>query len=204
MPKKTLINIAHTSLTDHRIPRFRDGTGKPLAQPDIDSATNLIWPARPPGRQPDLRTIALAFAQLAPNYPGYGERGFPVLERAAQEFTNDPDIQAAYGQVLLEVSPNYRARARQALERAISAGSKSVAARRRLAQVLLEEGDTRWQGLLTEAIRLEPYNPATYLQFARSHAVMGNTREASKALQQVIGFDPGNPEARKMLRELPP
>src|SRR5262245_22129297 len=48
MPKKALTNIAHTSLTDHRIPRFQDSTRKPLAQPDIDSATNLIWPARPP------------------------------------------------------------------------------------------------------------------------------------------------------------
>ena len=204
MPKKTLANIAHTSLTDHRIPRLPDGARTPLAQPGIDSATNLIWPARPPGRAPDLRTLALAFAQLAPNYPGYGERGFPVLERAAQEFTNDADIQAAYGQVLLEVSPDYRARARQVLERAISAGSKSVAARRRLAQLLLEEGDARWQGLLTEVIRLEPYNAENHLQLARSYVVTGNSREAFKALQQVISFDPGNPEARKMLRELPP
>src|SRR5262245_731032 len=48
MPKTAIPNTANTPLTDERTTRFQHSTGKPLAQPDIDSATNLIWPARPP------------------------------------------------------------------------------------------------------------------------------------------------------------
>src|SRR5262249_1444042 len=82
MPKVAVTNIAHTALTDHRIAKNPRAAGGSLAGPEPDPLTNLIWATKPPGEaNPVLRTLALAFAQLAPNYPGYGERGFPLLER---------------------------------------------------------------------------------------------------------------------------
>ncbi|HEY9233150.1 MAG TPA: tetratricopeptide repeat protein, partial [Blastocatellia bacterium] len=205
MPKVAVTNIAHTALTNHRIPRSPADAESLPAGFDLDPQTNLIWATRPAdGRGLDLRTLALTFAQLAPNYRGYGERGFPLLERAAREFPNDPEVQATYGQVLLVISPSYRARARQAFERAIAAGSKSSTLRRRLAQLLIEEGDAAATGLLREAIQLEPYNSATYLQLARAYLAIGNRTEAARTLEQALSFDPGNADARKLLNEMPP
>ena len=197
--------VAHTALTNHRIPRSSKDAESLPAGLDLDPQTNLIWATRPADvRSPDLRTLALTFAQLAPNYRGYGERGFPLLERAAREFPNDPEVQATYGQVLMVISPSYRARARQAFERAIAAGSKSSTLRRRLAQLLIEEGDAAAIALLREAIQLEPYNSAIYLQLAGAYLAIGNRAEAARTLEQALSFDPGNTDARKLLNELPP
>jgi hypothetical protein len=204
MPRVQLTNIAHTSLTDHRIPKTPKDDLASRAGPDPDPLTNLIWATRPTDAGlPDLRTLALAFAQLAPNYPGYGERGFPLLERAAREFPNDPDLQSTYGEVLLIISPDFRERAKQALQRAMGAGSKSTSVRRRLAELLMEEGNPQGLGLLREAIQLEPYNASAYLQLARSYLQMGDRGEAAKTAKQVLSFDPGNSDARKLMHELP-
>lgn len=203
MAKVKATNIAHISFTDHRIPKIKDDP-RSLAGPDPDPLTNLIWATRPADKAtPDLRTLALAFAQLAPDYPGYGERGFPLLERAAREFPNDPDIQTTYGEVLLAISPDFRASAKQAFQRAIQSGSRSTAVRRRLAQLLMEEGNSQALGLLREAIQLEPYNAGTFLQLARAYLRMGDRAEAARTLKQALSLDPGNPAARELLLELP-
>jgi len=203
MPKVDITNIAHTALTDHRIARSPRASDNSLSGPDPDPLTNLHWATKPLGeRNPGLRAVALAFAQLAPNYPGYGERGFPVLERAAREFPDDPDVQATYGEVLLAISPDFKARAREALERAIKAGSKSTTVRRRLAQLMLSAGEDSGLGLLQEAVKIEPYNAAIYLQLARAYLGLNRPGEAVKMLEQSLRFDPGNTDCRKLLREL--
>lgn len=204
MPKKEVSNVAHTALTDHRI-LINPGDVEKGAASDQQVSASLIWATQPAEESnPDLRTMALAFAQLAPHYPGYGERGFPFLERAARELPDDMDIQMTYGEVLMMISPKYRASAKQAFERAITAGSKSAAVRRRLARLLIEEGDPKAIELIREAIRLEPYNAAGYLQLANAFVQMGNRTEAVRALEQALKVDPGNPETRKLLRELTP
>ena len=203
MPKVKVTNIAHTALTDHRIPKNPKEADRTLEGSDPDPLTNLIWVTRPPEKPDlDLRTLALAFAKLAPDYPGYGERGLPLLQRAAREFPNDPDVQITYGEVLLVISPDFRASARKAFERAISLGSKSTTVRRRLADLMLQEGDKQGIELLREAIMLEPYNAATYLQLARVYREIGKRLETTDTLKRVLSFDPGNADARLMLEEL--
>ena len=203
MPKVNVTNIAHTSSTDHRIPRNPKVADGSLSGPDPDPLTNLIWATKPPSEgNPGLRTLALAFAQLAPNYPGYGERGFPLLERAAREYPNDRDIQATYAEVLLAISPDFRPRAKDALERAIKAGSRSTTVRRRLAQLMLADGNQEGLVLLREAIQMEPYNSAIYLQLAHSYLDLNKRTEAIRTLEQALLIDPGNADCRKLLREL--
>jgi cytochrome c-type biogenesis protein CcmH/NrfG len=128
-----------------------------------------------------------------------------LLVRAASAYPDDAHVQATYGEVLLAIgSPEYRARAKQALQRAVSLGSKSPTVRRRLAKLLIEDGDAAGFGLLREAIQLEPYNIDVYLQLARAQLAIGQRSEAAKTLEQALSFEPGNPDARRLLRELPP
>jgi hypothetical protein len=203
MPKVDVTNIAHLALTDHRIARNPGAVDNSLTGTEPDPLTNLIWATKPADeRSPGLRTLALAFAQLAPNYPGYGERGFAVLERAAREFPNDVDVQTTYAEVLLKISPSFKDRAKEALERAIKAGSRSTTVRRRLAQLMLGDGNQEGVGLLQQAVQMEPYNAAIYLQLAHAHLDSNKRAEAVKTLEQALRVDPGNPECRKLLREL--
>ena len=203
MPKVKVTNIAHTSTTDHRIARNPKGTDSPPTGPEPDPLTNLIWATKPTGEaNPDLRTLALAFAQVAPKYPGYGQKGLPLLERAAREFPDDRDVQSTYAEVLLAISPDFRLRAKQALERAIKAGSISTGVRRRLAQLLLSDGNQDGVGLLQQAIQIEPYNTSIYLQLARAYLDINKRSEAVKTLEQALQLDPGNDGCRRLLREL--
>jgi Tetratricopeptide repeat len=203
MPKVEVTNIAHLALTDHRIARNPRAVDNSLTGTQPDPLTNLIWTTKPSDeRNPGLRTLALAFAQLAPKYPGYGERGFRVLERAAREFPNDADVQATYAEVLLAISPDFKGRAKEALERAIKLGSRSTTVRRRFAQLMLADGNQEGIGLLQQAVQMEPYNAAIYLQLAHAHLDVNKRAEAVKTLEQALLVDPGNPECRKLLREL--
>jgi hypothetical protein len=123
MPKKSVVNIGHSALTDHRILRIpRENS---VAVPAGESTDNLIYrtkPAEEPDAKPDLRTLALAYYELSQVYPSFRQKGFELLEQAAQELPNDAEIQAAYGLVLLLARPESPAEASQACKRRLTAG----------------------------------------------------------------------------------
>jgi tetratricopeptide (TPR) repeat protein len=205
MPAKSLAHIAHTALTDHRIPRkpAEDGTGSLASLPD--PPTGLIWETQPPGaREPDPRTLAIAYAQLGQAFPRFGIRGLSILERAAQEFPDDLEIQTTCGLVLPIARPSSEGlrQARQALERAIALGSKSVFVHLHLAQILLDAGDRSAFRLFGEAIQLDPFYAPARLGLAWAYLQAGDREKAITTIQEVLTFDPGNPDARGALEEL--
>ncbi|MBI1941748.1 MAG: tetratricopeptide repeat protein [Acidobacteria bacterium] len=203
MPARSLAHIAHTALTDHRIPRrpSEDRSLSSLPEP----ATGLIWETQPPGaREPDARTLAIAYAQLGQALPRFGIRGLPILDRAAQEFPDDLEIQATYGLVVPLARPSAEGlrQARQALERAIALGSKSVFVRLHLAQMLLEARDRSAFRLFDEAIQLDPFYAPARLGLAWAYLQAGDREKAIATIQEVLTFDPGNPDARAALDQL--
>src|SRR5947208_3945973 len=92
-----------------------------------------------PDAKPDLRTLALAYYEASQVYPTFRQKGFELLEQAAQELPNDTDVQAAYGLVLFLARPESPAEASQALQKAVDCGAKSVEVRSRLAQLLCRD-----------------------------------------------------------------
>lgn len=204
MPRRKVVNIGHTALTDHRIPKSSNVAEKSYVILSPDPATNLIWETKPPGAQePDLRTLALAFAQLASDYPGYGAKGFPLLVQAAQKFPGDPEVQATYAEVLLAARPSsdFRELARAALERSIAAGSKSPLVRRRLGELLAEMGGPRALEYLKEAVELDPYDPANYLALANVEVSLGQTANAERTMRKLVEISPANEDARHFLEQ---
>jgi hypothetical protein len=202
MPRRDLSNIGHTALTDHRIPRSPESAPAgsiPAGKPALIRETPP-GPTRANPALEDLRTMALAYAQAAQNYPAFGEEGFAVLEQAARALPGDPEVQTTYGLVLLIARPRERSAAETVLERAIKLGSPSMEARLRLAGLRLEEGrPDDAVPLCQDAIRISPYSSAAHLRLARAYGMLGDREKAVATLVKLLDLDPGNDTARGAL-----
>jgi hypothetical protein len=205
MPRLPLTNISHTAFTDHRIPRSQGAARSSLAaagssgNPKLIRETNPAQPGLGQGLG-DLRTLALAYIQVAGTYPVFGGEGFTLLERAAQLLTHDAEVQASYGLVLLAARPGDRAVAQAALQRAVELGSNSVEPRLQLAELLIEDGRPEIAvRICQDAVRLDPYSPAALLRLAKVYSVLGDHLKAVSALERLLTFDPANQVARRAL-----
>jgi Tfp pilus assembly protein PilF len=58
------------------------------------------------------------------------------------------------------------------------------------------------QGLYSEAVALSPYYAPAYLGLARNYRALGDLENASRELEEVLGFDPSNAAAARELEEL--
>lgn len=206
MPKQSIENMNHASATDHRI--LRDPSEDILARNDLSQAPSdeLVYDSRPLGfedAKPDLRSLALAYPQVAGHYPELRQKGFAVLEQAAKEFPNDAEVQATYGLVLLAVRPGEPALAGDALQKAIALGSKSAEVRTKLGTLRLKQGNvTAAINLFKESIQMDPLYTSTYLELARAYLLSQDSENARKILEGLLKVDPGNDVARQALLQL--
>lgn len=114
MPKQQLQNISHASATDHRI--LRDPSENLLARDMVlpEPSDDLVYDSRPLGSEDakaDLRSLALAYPQVAGKYSILRQKGLAALEQAARELRDDAEVQAAYGLILAVAQPGEEARA---------------------------------------------------------------------------------------------
>ena len=204
MPKRSLTTIAHSALTDHRILRRPGEANQPSSQAGVEPGSNdLIYETTPPGllkNSPDLRLQALAYAQVADDFPIYAPQAEDLLERAAKQFPDDVEVQTAFGLVLLAQSQSIESerRAAKALEKAIALHSTSAVVRTRLAELKVQGGYVNAAiVLLEDAINLEPYYAPAHLALARDYFFLGDRKKALGILQRVLSFDPGNNTAQQ-------
>ena len=162
---------------------------------------DLIYDTKPSAlgqTQTDLRSLALAYAQVAGRYPELGEKGLALLEQAAAALPADAEIQAAYGSVLRVARPREELRASDALQRAIDAGSKSPEVRTRLARLRLQQGQvTAAIELYKESIQIDPHFTPAYLDLAQVYSMLKDRKSALEILDGVLKIDPGNDTARQ-------
>ena len=200
MPKKTVANIGHSALTDHRILRIPT-QNPPVSAPMGESPYDLIYwtkPPRQPDAKPDLRALALAYYEVSQVYPEFQQKGFDVLEQAARELPNDAEVQGAYGLVLLLARPGSSEEASRALQKAIDAGSKSVEVKTRLAKLRLLEGNVAVaMQLYKETIEADPYYTPAYFGLAYLYTVTRDRQSAAETLEKILNYDLGNEEARR-------
>jgi FimV-like protein len=208
MPKQAIENMNHASATDHRI--LRDPSENLLARDELSLAPSdeLVYDSRPLGfedAKPDLRSLALAYPQVAGHYPELRQKGFAVLQQAAQEFPDDAEVQATYGLVLLVVRPSDGARAGEALQRAIDLGYRSPEVRTKLANLRLQQGNSMAAiGLYKESLQIEPLYTPAYLDLARAYLMLEDLENAREILDRVLKVDPGNDAARQAWLKLGP
>lgn len=202
MPKQVIENMNHGAATDHRI--LRDPSEDVLAIDQVSQqpSDELVYDSRPLGFEhatPDLRSLALAYPQVAGHYPELRQKGLAVLQQAAREFPDDADVQGTYGQVLSVVQPGKEAA--DALQRAIDLGSKSPEVRTKLADLMLQQGNaTAAIDLYKQSIQIEPFYTQAYLDLARAYLMLEDPKNARSILDRVLKFDPGNEAAHRALK----
>lgn len=202
MPKQTIENMNHGAATDHRI--LRDPSEDVLTRNEVlqEPSDELVYDSRPLGLEhgtPDLRSLALAYPQVAGHYPELRQKGLAVLQQAARELPDDAEVQGTYGQVLSVVHPGKEAA--EALQRAIDLGSKSPEVRAKLADLLLQQGNAAAAiDLYKQSIQIEPFYTQAYLDLARAYLMSNDLKNARETLDRVLKFDPGNEAARQALK----
>ena len=199
MPKQPIENMSHAALTDHRILRDPSedlSTREPLSR---ESSDELVYDLRPLGfeeAKPDLRSLALAYPQVAGHYPELRQKGLDVLQQAARDFPGDAEVQGTYGLVMSVVRPGEDAAA--ALQKAIALGSKSPEVRTKLANIRLQQGNvTAAIDLCRQSIEIEPLSASAYLALARAYLVSADLKNARETLDRLLKLDPGNDAARE-------
>ncbi len=196
MPKQQLQNISHGSATDHRILRIPSENLQTGDQVLPAPAEELVYDATPLGFQdakPDLRSLALAYPQVAGHYPALRQKGFATLEQAARELRDDAEVQAAYGLILAVAQPGEGARAADALQRAIDLGSKSPEVLSKLADLRLQQGKvTAAIDLYKQSIQIEPFYRPAYFDLARAYLMSKDIDNAYEILDRLLKIDPGN------------
>jgi Tetratricopeptide repeat len=208
MPKQQLQNISHASATDHRIlsdpSRNLQAPDQVLPAPSED----LVYISRPLGfadAKPDLRSLALAYPQVAGKYPVLRQKGFATLQQAARELPDDAEVQGIYGQILAVAQPGEAARAADALQKAIDLGSRSPEVRSKLADLRLQQGQVAAAiDLYKQSIQIEPFYRPAYLDLARAYLIAKDLDNAYEILGRLLKIDPGNDAARQAWLKLAP
>lgn len=198
MPQQPGEKIDHSSLTDHRILRTQSET--PEALQEYSPSLDLIRDTKPSnaGETKNLRTLALAYAQVGARYPEYDEKALQILESAAAAFPTDAEVQATYGKALILARTGKQEIAAQALQKAIDAGSKSAEVPTMLARLLMQQGQvTSAIELFKKSIQLDPFFTPAYVDLAKAYSLLQDRQRALEMLDEVLHQDPGNDYARQ-------
>jgi hypothetical protein len=198
MPKRPIGQIAHTALTNHRIPKV------PAAQPPpIVFGNELDWINPPPGqRLPNQIALLRAYAEVTGAQPAFREKYITLLAQLGQNMPNDPLVQSSLGQKLL-VESRTDASADEALahyKRALELGSQT-------AEVHIEMADAfsrlnRFDESVAQlkiALDMKPYDRSIRRGLAVRLLAMGKNAEALEVIRQQLELFPEDDMMRDLL-----
>lgn len=192
MPKREVQVIAHSALTNHRIPR------RPADLPPVAGGQELVHVNA--GALP-LVTQMQAYGQVAERGAFYLEKFQSLLKRAAVENPDDPLVLATLGRQALR-EKDY-AKAEQLLSAARARGSVSPTTYEDLGEALgrmnrLEEA----VAVLREGIAQAPFQPVLYKSLALRYIQMQRYPEAKATLEEYVERFPEDDFIRRLLKQV--
>jgi predicted CXXCH cytochrome family protein len=201
MPSLTSMDIAHTQVTNHSIPRLRQ-TQPPLRSEMQAAAPSLVpFPDYEDARR-DLRDLSLAWATLA----GSGRAdAVPTAERllraAASQSPTDPALLAPLG--YLEQKRGAADSARELYEKALALDPDLIDAAANLGVIHANAGRLReaiklWNGVFERA----PARSAVGMNIAAVLCAQGQFDGARSVVMRVLEFNPDMASARALLQGL--
>ncbi len=194
MPRLRPTNVAHSAITDHRIPRIAR-TEAP--EGGSSNAEPKAW------REPDAtlvrRDLGLAYFDRAASTHSKPdlEQAYHILSRLPASERQDPTVEADLGSLLLA-----QGRADLAIElyARASAQERSNARYVYCLGVALERG-----GKMAEAVKewrrsieFDPSQPDAYLELAQFYRKAGREAESRDAIREYLRFMPQNLQLRQM------
>jgi len=201
MPSLSSTDVAHTQVTDHRIPR-RTQMSPQLLQ---DAATRRSAPRLvpfPASQKVEPRDLALAWVSLVESGSSLGEtQERQLLLTAVKQQPDDPVLLSALG--YLEQKRGVTDEARELYRRALAVAPESIDPSMNLGVIEAQAGHAReavklWQ----DAYKRAPYRSSIGMNLARVYCQAGKGDEARTYVLRVLQFSPDLGPAKKMLQEL--
>lgn len=200
MPKRNVLQVSHSALTNHRIPARNGEPIPPIPAKEVDG---LIVVDAPPNSDPQLSKLILlrAYGQLSAQNPEYQRRYLNLLDELSREQSQDPFVQSALGhKALLEDQPE---QAITHLRVALALNNSTV----NLATVNLEMGqalaklgrDQEAVGYLKEAVELDPYNAVAEKTLILQYINLKDYPEARQHMEQYVENFPEDSFMRNLL-----
>ena len=204
MPASLSTDIAHTQVTDHRIPRRSDTE---VLQPLLNSNTRPSSPRLVPfpfseNAERDIRDLALAQAFLAQTgRDSDASETQRLLHIAVLQSPNDPALLSALG--YLEQKRGAFDRARELYQKALSLEPDLIDAAANLGVIEANQGRLReplrlWQSAFERA----PARSAIGMNIARVLCAAGEFDRARSSVLRVLEFNPDMAAAKEMLQHL--
>ncbi len=204
MPANLSSDVAHTEVTDHRIPR-RPNTGPALVdaqtQPPPSLPRLVPFPDSPEAERDD-RDMALAWASMAENGDAaVVKQAEQLLRKAVQESPKDAALLSSLGYV--ERRRGAINDAREFYQRALAQDTNLLDAATNLGVIEansghLREAVTLWEGAFQRA----PGRSGIGMNIARAFCGAGQIGPAREFTTRVLQFNPDLDSAKKLLNGL--
>ena len=203
MPASASTDVAHTQVTDHRIPR-RPQLYPQLLQNAEEKSASLprLIPFPDTKIELDLRDLALAWDSIVENGMSVAEpQARELLTKAVKQFPADPALLSALA--YSEQRRGSTARARELYQKALALDPSLVDAATNLGVIEAQAGDLQdamklWQN----AFRRTPARSSIGLNLARAYCAAGKFDEARTYTRRVLEFNPDLTSAKKLLQSL--
>ncbi|MDQ2840942.1 MAG: hypothetical protein M3Y72_07890 [Acidobacteriota bacterium] len=197
MPKREVAGIAHSALTNHRIPARTD---EPMPEAPKVNKLGLIVVNEPAGNAtvPD-DTLLRAYGELAGVDASYQARYLELLSRLAETRRADPLVEAALG---------HKALAEGGSEAALAHLSKGLqlhepAVYVDMAKALLSIGrEGEAAGYLQQASELDPYDFTILKMLILQNIKLKNYSEARAGMEKYVSLWPEDSFMRDLLRRV--
>ena len=203
MPASPSADVAHTQVTDHRIPRRPQVLPQLLQDASQQSpALQLVPFHRVDKSDADARDAALAWASLAEGgmkeaEPEARER----LSKAIKESPNDPALLSSLGYI--EQKHGATEHARQLYQTALSLDPGLIDAETNLGVIEVQDGQVDDAlKLWRSAFQSAPDRSSIGINLARAYCADGKLPEAQNYILRVLEFNPDLAVAKQMLKRL--
>lgn len=203
MPSSLSTDIAHTEVTDHRIPRRPVTNPQMLQDPSGPKSSPTLTPF-PYSRdaEDDIRDRALAWQSVAADrLPEAAREAGRLLSLAAKQSPDDPAILS--GLAYIELTRGAIDNARDLYQKVLALDPTSIDAATNLGVIEAKSGHLQsaialWQ----QAFDRAPGKSSIGMNLARTFCESGQTKEARASVMRVLRFNPDLSEAKKLLQRL--
>jgi len=198
MPKRSVQQISHSALTNHRIPA-RDGEAtQPALQKEVDGVVVVNAPA---GRAVKFSKVTLlkAYQDLAIKSPEYQRRSAELLDELSKAQPDDPFVQASLGHKAFTEERMEEAAAH--LKLALPLGNAAVYLELGQALAKLGRGDEAIE-YLKKGIAMDPYNAVIQKTLILQYINAKSYAEARTLMEQYVAAFPEDSFMRNLLKRV--
>jgi hypothetical protein len=195
MPKRKVMEISHSALTNHRIPAREDESLSSIPQPESDG---LVIVNEPAGRSTHVSKVILlrAYRQLSSKSNEYQSRYFSLLDELGRTQAGDTFVQAALGDRAL--TENRTEEAIQHLKLALPEGDPAIYLE--LGQALAKLGRSEDAiEFLKKGVERDPYNAMMQKTLILQYINLKSYAQAQLLMQQYVATFPEDSFMRAML-----